>query len=85
MKEKEKKPNVTVTNPDGVKQKTPTVTVTDANGNKLVKDTDYTVSFANATRKGVGRYKVTVTLKNNYSGTKALCFTIRCFRILSLL
>lgn len=58
------------------KQKTPTVTVTDSNGKKLVKDTDYTVAFANPTRKGVGRYKVTVTLKNNYSGTKTLWFTI---------
>lgn len=58
------------------KQKTPTVTVKDANGNTLVKDTDYTVTFANTTRKGVGRYKVTVTLKNNYSGTKTLWFTI---------
>ena len=58
------------------KQKTPTVTVTDSYGKKLVKDTDYTIAFANPTRKGVGRYKVTVTLKNNYSGTKTLWFTI---------
>ena len=57
-------------------QKTPKVTVTDLNGRTLVKDTDYTITYDKATRKNVGRYKVTVNLMQNYSGTKELWFTI---------
>lgn len=58
------------------KQKTPTVNATDNNGNTLVADTDYTVTFGKSTRKSVGRYKVTVTFKGNYSGSKTFYFTI---------
>ena len=55
--------------------KTPTVTVKDAKGKSLTKNTDYTVSYT-AGRKNVGTYKVTITLKGNYSGSKMLSFKI---------
>ena len=57
------------------KAKTPAVTVKDSKGKTLRKNTDYTVTYAKG-RKNVGKYKVTVTLKGNYSGTKTLSFTI---------
>lgn len=55
--------------------KTPGVTVKDGT-TVLKKDTDYTVSYAKG-RKNVGEYKVTVTLKGNYSGTASKTFTIK--------
>lgn len=58
------------------KVKTPTVTVKDCKGKTLKKDTDYTVTYA-AGRKNAGTYKVTVTLKGNYSGTKTLTFKVK--------
>lgn len=58
------------------KVKTPSVTVKDSKGNKLKKDTDYTVSYTTSGRKNIGTYKVKVTLKGNYSGSKTLSFTI---------
>ena len=57
------------------KAKTPAVTVKDSKGKTLRKNTDYTVTYAKG-RKNVGKYKVTVTLKGNYSGTNTLSFTI---------
>lgn len=57
------------------KTKTPTVIVKDSKGNILKKDTDYTVKYASG-RKSIGSYKVTVTFKGNYSGTKQLTFKI---------
>ncbi|MGN0458448.1 MAG: fibronectin type III domain-containing protein [Eubacterium sp.] len=56
--------------------RTPTVTVKDRTGKTLVKNTDYTVSYAKG-RKNVGKYAVKVTFKGNYSGTKTLYFTIK--------
>ena len=53
----------------------PTLIVKDAEGNKLVEETDYTVSGLDK-KINVGRYKVTVTFKGNYSGKKDLYFTI---------
>ncbi len=53
----------------------PAVTVKNSKGTKLVKGTNYTVSYATG-RKNVGKYKVTVTFKGNYSGSKTLYFTI---------
>ncbi len=54
--------------------KAPAVTVKE--GTKtLAKGTDYTVTYA-AGRKNVGQYKVTVTMKGNYSGSKAMYFKI---------
>ncbi len=53
----------------------PAVTVKNSKGTKLVKGTDYTVSYASG-RKNVGKYKVTVTFKGNYSGSKTLYFTV---------
>ncbi len=57
------------------KVKTPSVTVKNSKGTKLVKGTDYTVSYAGG-RKNVGKYKVKITFKGKYSGSKALYFTI---------
>lgn len=59
----------------GSKISAPTLTIKDANGKKLVKDTDYTVTGL-IKRTNVGRYKVTVTFKGKYSGTKTLYYTI---------
>ena len=55
-------------------EKTPVVTVKDGS-TELKKDTDYTVTY-DAGRTNVGTYKVTVTLKGNYSGTVSQSFTI---------
>ena len=54
---------------------TPAITVKGSNGKALKNGTDYTVSYASG-RKNVGKYKVTVTFKGNYSGTKTFYFTI---------
>ncbi len=55
------------------KAKKPSVTVKD--GNIKLASSDYSVSYASG-RKNVGAYKVTVTLKGNYSGKKAATFKI---------
>ncbi len=55
--------------------KTPNVTVKDTNGTLLKKNTDYKVTYA-AGRKNAGSYKVTVTLKGNYSGKVVKTFKI---------
>ena len=57
------------------KVKTPSVTVKNSKGKTLVKNTDYTVSYAKG-RKYVGKYAVNITFKGKYSGTKTLYFTI---------
>ena len=56
------------------KSKTPAVTVK-YGGKTLTKGTDYTVSYA-AGRKNVGQYKVVITYKGSYTGTKNLYFKI---------
>jgi len=56
------------------KIKQPSVTVKDSAG-KTISSKYYTVKYASG-RKNVGKYKVTVTFKGNYSGTKTLYFTI---------
>ena len=58
------------------KVKTPSVTVKDRTGKTLVRNTDYTVSYASG-RKNVGQYAVKITFKGKYSGTKTLYFTIK--------
>jgi len=55
--------------------KKPSVTIYNAAGKKLVNETDYTVTYASGRTK-VGRYKVTINFKGNYSGSKVLYFTI---------
>ncbi len=52
----------------------PTLTVKDSKGN-TISSSYYTVSGLTK-KKSVGRYKVTITFKGNYSGTKTLYFTI---------
>ena len=58
------------------KAKKPTLTVKDSKGKVLKNGTDYTVSYASG-RKKVGKYKVKITLKGNYTGTKEIEFTIK--------
>ena len=58
------------------KVRTPKVIVKDRTGKTLVKNTDYTVSYAKG-RKYVGKYSVKITFKGKYSGTKTLYFTIK--------
>ena len=58
------------------KVRTPKVIVKDRTGKTLVKNTDYTVSYAKG-RKYVGKYAVKITFNGKYSGTKTLYFTIK--------
>ena len=58
------------------KVKAPSVKIIDSNGRTLVKNTDYTVTYASG-RKNVGKYSVKIKFKGNYSGTKTLYFTIK--------
>ncbi|MBR5315366.1 MAG: InlB B-repeat-containing protein, partial [Firmicutes bacterium] len=54
----------------------PVPVIKDSKGNKLVKGEDYTYSYSKSSRKSTGRYYVTVTFKNRYSGSKKLYFTV---------
>jgi len=54
---------------------TPGVTVT-VGGKTLKKGTDYTVTYSKG-RKNAGKYKVTVKMKGNYSGSQTAEFTIK--------
>lgn len=58
------------------KARKPSVTVKSADGTKLVKGTDYTVSYASG-RKAIGSYKVTVKGKGSYKGKVTKSFTIK--------
>ena len=57
------------------KIKKPTVTVKNSAGKTLVKDTDYTLTYASG-RKYVGKYSVKINFKGKYSGSKTLYFNI---------
>ena len=57
------------------KARKPSVTVKDSEGNELIKDRDYTITYASG-RKNPGIYDVTVKLQGEYEGTKTLSFTI---------
>ena len=54
----------------------PTVTVKDSNGAVLKIGTDYTITYSNNSSKKVGEYKVTITFKGNYEGTKTFTYKI---------
>ncbi len=56
--------------------KKPTVTVKDSQGNTLIKDTDYTLTYATG-RVKPGKYKITVNFTGKYSGSKQLFFNIK--------
>ena len=56
------------------KTKKPTVIIKDSDGNKL-HNYDYKILGAKSAKK-IGRYKITVKLRNNYKGTKTLYYTI---------
>ena len=53
----------------------PGVTVKDANGATL-SSSNYTISYASG-RKNVGKYKITLKFKGQYSGSKDVYFTIK--------
>lgn len=55
--------------------KKPKVTVKNALGTTLKENVDYKVSYASG-RKNVGKYKVVVTFKGDYSGKKTVYFKI---------
>lgn len=77
VKPKAIKPKVTLSSKSMTwngKNRVPTVSVYDGS-KKLVKGTDYTLSMA-STRKSVGQWKIKVTLKGNYSGSKTVSFKI---------
>ena len=57
------------------KAQKPSVTVKNSKGTTLKNGTDYTISYASGRTK-IGKYKVTVTFKGNYSGSKAVYFEI---------
>lgn len=65
------------------KAKTPSVEVRDQSGNKLIKGTDYEVTYESG-RKTIGKYSVKITFKGNYSGSKALEFIIRPAKVSKL-
>ncbi len=56
--------------------KNPTPIVTDTSGRKLKKDVDYTFEYPDG-RIEIGDYKIKVTLKGKYKGSKELIFKIR--------
>lgn len=57
------------------KERTPSVTVKNSEGKELIKDRDYTVTYAKG-RKNPGIYNIKVTLQGEYEGSKTLKFTI---------
>ena len=57
------------------KAQVPTVTVKDANGKAIAKS-NYSVKYSNSKSTNAGKYTVTVTFKNQYSGSKKLNYTI---------
>ncbi len=56
------------------KTKKPSVKVKDAKG-KVISSSNYTLKYASG-RKNYGKYKITVTFKGNYSGSKVIYFEI---------
>ena len=57
------------------KVKTPSIKVKNSK-NQTISKNNYTISYAKG-RKNVGKYKVSVKFKGNYTGTKTLYFTIK--------
>ncbi len=57
------------------KVQTPDVLAKTSDGTRLVKGTDYTLTYASG-RKNTGKYTVKITFKGNYSGSKTFSFTI---------
>jgi len=53
----------------------PTVIVKDSAG-KTIDSKNYTIKWSEYNSKKIGTYKVTITFKNNYSGTKQLTYKI---------
>ena len=56
---------------------TPSVTVYDSNGTTLAKNVDYTYSITPSEIKNAGKYTVTVTGINGFSGTTSSTFNVR--------
>ena len=57
------------------KVKTPSIKVKNSK-NQTISKNNYTISYAKG-RKNVGKYKISVKFKGNYTGTKTLYFTIK--------
>ena len=55
--------------------KKPSVKVYDSKGKKLTEGEDYTLTRPSSS-KNIGKYKITVTFKGDYAGTKNLYYTI---------
>ena len=53
----------------------PTITVKGSDG-KEIAASNYTVTYSNSSSKKVGEYKVTITFKGNYEGTKTFTYKI---------
>ncbi len=76
IKAKKITPKVTLSTKSFVyngKARKPKVTV--KNGTTKIASSNYTVKYASG-RKNVGKYSVKVTMKNNYSGTKTVYFSV---------
>ena len=58
------------------KAKNPSVKVYDSKGKKLTEGEDYTCKRTTKSSKNIGKYKITVTFKGDYAGTKNLYYTI---------
>ena len=58
------------------KAQKPDVIVKDSKGKVLKNGTDYTVTYSNKSSKKIGSYKVKITFKGNYTGTKELTYKI---------
>ncbi|MBE6788016.1 MAG: leucine-rich repeat domain-containing protein, partial [Ruminococcaceae bacterium] len=56
------------------KTNTPTVIVKDANG-KIISSSNYNLKYASG-RKNYGKYRITGTVKGNYSGSESIYFEI---------
>ncbi len=56
--------------------RTPNVVVKDATGKALTKNTHYTATYPSG-RKNAGTYKIKITFKGRYTGTKYVSFVIK--------
>ena len=55
--------------------KTPSVIVKTSAGENLIKDEDYSLSYASG-RTNIGKYEITVTFQGDYTGSKTISFSI---------
>ena len=53
----------------------PTITIKGSDG-KVIAASNYTLKYSNNSSKKIGEYKVTITFKGNYEGTKTITYKI---------